>query len=333
MNFRTVGSVVFTAAMLSAMLTAAEAPAILTVDGVKIAASEIELKQGPSLFQARNNYFQAERKAVEEYVDVYLQEREAKKGGFKTFDEMLEATAYKSIPGDPSDEALRFYYEGLDAKEPFEKVKPQILEHIRNLRKQRIKTAALAKLKADAKISYNLTVPRAEISLKETPGRGPANAKVAIVEYADFECPYCQQIQPALDKLEKEYGSKIAFYYKDTPLPMHANAQKAAEAAHCAEAQGKYWEYHDHLYKSKALGVDDLKAHARTLKLDGEKFDACLDSNSKASVVKAQLDEGMGLKIEGTPSFFINGRFYQGNLSFDELKSVVEEELSISSKK
>jgi len=332
MNFRIVSSFVFSAAMVC-RLGAAEAPPILTVDGVAISAAEIEHKQGPSLFQARNNYFQAERKAVEEYVDVYLMEREAKKAGAATVDEMLEKTVYKTLPGDPSEEALKFYFEGLDTKDTFEKVRPQILDHIRKIRKDRAKASLLAKLRGEAKISYNLSVPRAEISQAGAPARGASNAKVSIVEYADFECPYCQQIQPALDRLEKEYSDKISFIYKDTPLPMHANAQKAAEAAHCAEAQGKYWEYHDQLYKTKALELSQLKEHARTLKLDGDKFDACLDSNSKADVVKGQLDEGMGLKIEGTPSFFINGRFYAGNLSYDELRSVVEEELAVADRK
>ena len=331
MNFRFVGSFLFSTAMIC-RLGAAEAPALLTVDGVRISAAEVERKQGPSLFQARNNYFQAERKAVEEFVDIYLVEREAAKLKM-TVDEMYEKVVFKGLAGAPSDEALRFYFEGLETKEPFEKVKDQIVEHIQQMRKNRLKTAFLAKLKTDAKVSYSLSVPRAEISLANAPSRGAVNAKVAVVEYADFECPYCQQIQPVLERLEKEYSDRISFTYKDTPLPMHANAQKAAEAAHCAEAQGKYWEYHDHLYKTKALGVDQLKEHARALKLDGEKFDTCLDSNSKAAVVKAQLDEGMGLKIEGTPSFFINGRFYAGNLSFDEMKSVVEEELAVAAAK
>jgi len=326
MSFRFFGSLLFSVATVC-HLAAAEAPAILTVDGVKITAAEIERKQGPSLFQARNTYFQAERKAVEEYVDVYLVEREAAKMKM-TVEEMFEKKVYNTLPGDPSEEALRFYFEGIDTKEPFEKLRPQIIEHIREVRKQKLRVAFLNKLKTDAKVSFNLTVPRAEISTNNAPTRGAANAKVSVVEFADFECPYCQQIQPALERLEKEYGDRMSFTYKDTPLPMHSHAQKAAEAAHCAEAQGKYWEYHDTLYKTKALDVDQLKEHARTLKLDAAKFDACLDSDSQAKLVKSQLDEGMGLKIEGTPSFFINGRFYSGNLSFDELKSVVEEELA-----
>ena len=169
---------------------------------------------------------------------------------------------------------------------------------------------------------------RVEISLKNTPLRGNANAPVKIVEYADYECPYCQQIQPTLEKLEAAYPGKVAFAYKDVPLPMHSKAQKAAEATHCAEAQGKYWEYHDALFQSKQLEVPQLKEQARGLKLDSEAFNKCLDSGAQAGVVKSQLGEAQTLQLQGTPSFFINGQLFAGNLAFEQFRAVIEEELN-----
>jgi protein-disulfide isomerase len=323
-----VGTAVFTASMVC-RLSAADAHTILTVDGVSIPTAEIERKQGNSLFQARNTYFQAERAAVQEFVDGYLLEREAKKMNL-TVEQLLDKTVYNTMPGDPSEEALRFYYEGLNAKEPFEAVRQQIIDHIRNVRKERLKTAYMAKLKENAKVVMSLSVPRAEITTSDAPSRGEAKAKVQIVEYADYECPYCQQVRPALDRIEKDYAGKINFFYKDTPLPSHANAAKAAEAAHCSQDQNKYWEMHDTMFKTKALDVVSLKDHAKTMKLDTAKFDTCLDSGKYATLVKAQLDEAMALKIEGTPSFFINGRFYAGNLSYEDLKGVIDEELANS---
>jgi protein-disulfide isomerase len=160
--------------------------------------------------------------------------------------------------------------------------------------------------------------------------RGLPDAPVTIVEYADFECPYCQQIEPTLDRLRAEYGAKVAFAYKDMPLPMHSDAPKAAEAAHCAGAQGKYWEYHDLLFSSKQLELAQLKEHARTLQLDTQRFDKCLDSGEQAKVVAAQLDEGrQDLQIEGTPSYFINGRFFAGGLNYERFRTVIDEELGV----
>src|SRR5262249_47989501 len=148
----------------------------------------------------------------------------------------------------PSDEALRAYYDGLDVQETFEQLKPKIIDVIKQRRIAKAKTAYMAQLKAASTVEIKMAQPRAQISLKNTPIKGNSGSQVVVVEYADYECPYCQQIEPALDKLAKDYAGKIAFAYKDVPLPMHANAQKAAEAAHCAGAQGKYWEYHDLLY-------------------------------------------------------------------------------------
>ena len=147
------------------------------------------------------------------------------------------------------------------------------------------------------------------------------------VEYSDYECPYCQQTQPALDKVEAEYKGKIAFAYKDTPLPMHSHAQKAAEAAHCAGVQGKYWEYHDLLFKTRQLEIPQLKEGARTLNLDSKAFDECLDSGAQAATVKAQAADGAALQLQGTPSFLINGRFFNGGLSYEQFRNAIEEEL------
>ena len=127
------------------------------------------------------------------------------------------------------------------------------MEKIRQTRLTKAKAAYLKTLRSEANINIRFDAPRAAISLKDTPLRGLPGAPVMIVEYADYECPYCQQIEPTLAKLRAEYGGKLAFAYKDLPLPMHSQAVKAAEAAHCAGAQGKYWEYHDLLLSSKQL--------------------------------------------------------------------------------
>jgi protein-disulfide isomerase len=150
------------------------------------------------------------------------------------------------------------------------------------------------------------------------------------VEYADYECPYCQQVQPVLDKLEDEFKGRIAFAYKDMPLPMHPHAQKAAEAAQCAGLQNKYWEYHDLLLKTKELDVPQLKAGAGQLGLETAAFDKCLDSGERAEAVKSSQDEAQKLGLQGTPSFFLNGRFFSGSGSYDQMRQMLEDELKRS---
>jgi protein-disulfide isomerase len=165
------------------------------------------------------------------------------------------------------------------------------------------------------------------VPLKDTPVRGRAEAQVLIVEYADYVCPYCRQLQPVLDRVLSEFKDDIRFAYKDAPLSMHASAQKAAEASHCAGAQGKYWDYHDQLVSAKQLDIASLKKRARDLGLDGASFDACLDSGAQAGRVQSSLAEANSLGLQGTPSLFVNGRLFSGLITYEQLRDVVSEEL------
>ena len=150
-------------------------------------------------------------------------------------------------------------------------------------------------------------------------------------EILDWDSFDCQQVQPALDQLETAFKGWIAFAYKDLPLPMHPHAQKAAEASQCAGLQSKYWEYHDLLLKTKDFDVPQLKSHARQLGLETAVFDKCLDSGERADAVKSSQDEAQKLGLQGTPSSFLNGRFFSGTLSYDQMRQMMEDELKRSS--
>jgi protein-disulfide isomerase len=311
-------------------IAADKAPAVvLEIDGAAVTAAEVEQQRAAAYFQARTTFYQSERKALDEFVDDYLLKREAKKENL-TVEALLERHVNSTIAKDPSDESLRVYYEGLDAAatQPFEALRDKILQHLRERRINRAKAAYLKGLRTQANVVVRLTAPRAAVNLANVPIRGAADAPVLIVEFADYECAYCQRVQPALDKLQEEYKGKISIAYKDMPLPIHPSAAKAAEAAQCAAAQGKFWEYHDLLYKTKQLEIPQLKQAARDVKADAELFNKCLDSGEKAAVVQAHLTEAQGLGLQGTPSFVFNGRLESGNLSFEELRKIVDEELA-----
>lgn len=334
--FRLAGLVPFCACMFAAAsvsngaVTPSSGAVVAEVDGQKITLGDLEQKKSQSFFQARNSYYQVERKALDDYIDQLLLEKQAKRENL-TVDQLLDKHVKSQLPKDPSEEALQVYYEGLDTKEPFETVKPQIVEHIRQMRMEKAKTAYIQSLRKDANVMISLGPPRADIQLNDAPVRGPLNASVMVIEYADYECPYCQQVYPTLQKLESEFNGRVAFAYKDTPLPMHSHAEKAAEAAHCAGAQGKYWEYHDVLFASKELEIPALKQDAAVLKLDTAAFNKCLDSGETAGSIKSTLDEAQKLGLQGTPAFFINGRFLSGAVSYDVLHTAIEEELAASS--
>jgi protein-disulfide isomerase len=263
-----------------------------------------------------------------------LLNREAQKEGTTAAD-LLERHVNGEGFKTPSEETLRVYYEGVDTTESYEAVRDKIVEAIRTRRLAKARNAYLKKLRDQAKVSFLIAPVRAAISMKDTPLRGSPDAPVVVVEFADYECQFCQQIQPVLDKVLADYKGKVAFAFKDFPLPMHANAQKAAEAAHCAQVQGKYWEFHDLLFSTRQFEISRLKENARGLKLNVESFDKCLDSGERADTVKKQFEESQALGLPGTPAFFVNGRLINpnGTVSYDTLRQLIEEELAASSQR
>ena len=160
---------------------------------------------------------------------------------------------------------------------------------------------------------------------------GPENAPVTLVEYADYECPYCQRIYPELKKLQEEFAGKVAVAFKDFPLPTHPHAKKVAEAARCAAEQGRFWEFHDLLFDGhQKLDLPQLKEYARVLKLDAARFDHCLDAGEQAAAVQKDFAQGQRLGLTGTPSFFINGHFLSGAVGYGTLREIVEQRLAAS---
>ncbi len=172
---------------------------------------------------------------------------------------------------------------------------------------------------------------------------GPEDAKVTVVEFSDFQCPYCgaafgsheelvaqlkardpswEAAIPKLKELAKE--GTIRFVYRDFPLGFHQYAQKASEAARCAADQGSFWDYHDTLYENQdALDVDSLKQHAEDLGMDSEEFSSCLDSGKHGQAVKDDFDYGASIGVRGTPAFFINGELISGAQPFSVFEEAI----------
>ena len=163
--------------------------------------------------------------------------------------------------------------------------------------------------------------------------KGEANATVTIIEFSDFQCPFCRRFAlETLPQIQKEYidTGKAKLVYKNFPLVQtHQFAFKAAEAALCAGDQGKFWEMHDTLYvNSHLLDINSLKAHASNLGLDTDAFNTCLDSNAKAAIVQQDMLEGRTLGITGTPFFLINGVEVSGARPFSDFKQIIDSELT-----
>lgn len=172
---------------------------------------------------------------------------------------------------------------------------------------------------------------RADVEIEGHPMKGSPDAPVTIVEFSEFQCPYCgrytQETFPLIDETYIQTG-KVKYVFRHFPLNFHEYAQKAAEASACAEEQGMFWEYHDVLFANQdALDVDSLKQYAADLGLDMAKFNACLDSGAMADRVQQDVSDGAVLGVSGTPAFFINGIALFGAQPFSSFQDLIEEEL------
>lgn len=166
----------------------------------------------------------------------------------------------------------------------------------------------------------------------DDPALGNPNAPVTIVEFSDFQCPYCEKFFQGTERqiIEKYVKTgKVRFVYRDFPLSSrHPMAQKAAEAGECAHEQDKFWEYHNMIFKNQPdLNADNLKKWARDLGLDAGKFNACLDGSKYAGEVQKDLDDGVALGVTGTPTNFINGKFIEGAVPFNQIEPLIESAL------
>ena len=311
-----------------ALAAADSSPVVARVAGRPLTLDELEQKKAADLLQARYKYYLAEKDALDKLIDEELVENEARREKV-TVQQLLDNHVGKRLK-DPTEDQLQVYYEGLQTDQPYSAVRPQILDHIRQLRRQKAGMAYVKDLRKKADVHIALEPPVVPIASIDAPTTGPADAPVKIIEFADYQCPYCKKVAPELKQLiDGEFAGKASLTFADFPLPMHHDAEKAAEAARCAGVQGKYWQYHDALFGEKVgLEVSDLKAHAETLKLDPQKFGQCLDSGGQAPAIAKTLTEGKKLGLTGTPSFVINGHFISGATDSATLRDLIEQELA-----
>jgi protein-disulfide isomerase len=230
----------------------------------------------------------------------------------------------------PSDADIKRFYDEHVASSGYklEDVKGQIVDHMVAERRKAALVAFVDKLRASAQVKLLLKAPRTEVEA-HGPSKGAETAPVTIVEFSDFQCPYCQRQEEALHRILTDYKGQVRLVFRDFPLDIHPNAEKAAQAAACADDQGKFWVMHDKLFENQgALEVDKLKSYAREAGLDGKQFDLCLDKDSTKERVDKSQQAGEHVGVEGTPALFVNGRMLSGATSYEELKAAVDEELA-----
>ena len=311
---------------------------VAEVDGQPITYGDLQNDHevGPKVRQAEvkalTDLYDQRRGLLDEMISRRLLEEEAKTKG-KTVEQWYQTEYVTSVP-EPSDAEAKAFYEEHKAQVPqgqtFEDLKDRIKQAVRQQKLREGMGKVLDDLKSRHHVQVSLQapdLPRIDVEAKG-PSRGPTNAPVTIVEFSDFQCPYCGREYPVIERLMKEYDGKLRLVFRHYPLDFHPFAQKAAEAGACAQDQGKFWELHDKMFSNQGkLAVADLKGYAKSLGMDGTKFDKCLDSGEKSDQVHADQKAGTEAGVNGTPAFFINGIFINGAQPYEQIKQAVDREL------
>jgi len=284
------------------------------------------------VFQLRLQEYEVKSKALENLVNQKLLEAEAKKKGIPT-EKLLEQEVDAKVP-EPTEAELQALYivQKEQLRKSFDEIRAQLQQLLKQAKLQQARQDYYKRLREQAGVSIFLQKPKVEVAYDPARLRGNPKAPVVIVEFSDFQCPYCRSVQPTLKNLLAKYEGRVSLSYRDLPLrDIHPQAQMAAEASRCAGEQGKFWEYHDLLFENpNKLNREGLVEQVRSLKLDEKQFDSCLSSGKYKAQVEQDRQLGLRAGLTGTPGFFINGNMLSGNLPQDSFEKVIQSELADS---
>lgn len=296
-----------------------------------ITMAELEQEAESGLAKINQERYDLFRRTLDAMAAEKMLAREAKSRGMTPEALLAAEIDNKAVP--PSDKNIQEFYELNKDRmggKSLEQMHDDLATYLLGQQKDQLRYRLFSNLRTAHPMRVLLDPPRTDIPLVPgEPARGPEDAPVTIVEFADFQCPYCRRAHPVMQRLLTEYGDKIRFVFRDFPLANHRRAVPASEAARCANDQGKFWDYYENLMVMVGdLGDEDLKKRAEEVGLNTDEFMACLRSGRYTEIVEQGVAKGQSVGVGSTPTFFINGRMIVGAKPYDEFKTVVEEELS-----
>jgi predicted DsbA family dithiol-disulfide isomerase len=309
---------------------AANDPLAALVGGEEIPQSALEQAAASELLDLRQKIHEVYATTLDEMIAQKLLLAEANNRGISLEElETLEVIDKVSLVTDAELNAWYAAHAHEVGGQPLDVIRAQLTGYLQEEQRVLRRLAFLDELKEKTPIKILLEPFRLDVPAGDGPRRGLATAPVEIVEYSDFECPYCTRGADTLDLVLERYGDQISFVFRHYPLPFHEHAQMAAQAASCAGDQGEFYAYHDLLFaNTHALTQEDLVQYARKIGLNEKPFATCLTSQKHAGTVAEDLASGQRLGVTGTPAFFINGRPLLGAQPLDAFVRVIDEELA-----
>lgn len=302
---------------------------VASVNNQPITQSEVDNFATSQLFPLQQQIYALRKAALENLVTKTILKQEAEKRNI-SIEELRKQLTLGQINVTPSQvEQLYLENAATFASMSPDEAKERLRLDLESQARMKNYREAIAKLKANYRVEMRLEEPKLSLADNTNPAqtKGAKDAAVTIVEFSDFQCPYCRESQSVIKQITQNYGDKVRLVFKHLPLDIHPQAFPSAQAAYCAGEQDSFWQYKDALFTSDSLTPESLNKIAVNLNLKLPKFDACVASETSRAAVVKDLQEARRLGINGTPTFIINGKLYRGALKYDDLKAAIEREL------
>lgn len=286
---------------------------LATVEGEAVTFDDLPSGTSHDLARLENSYRQQRHQLLEAALDEAIAERMLAREAEARDATMAEIVAEGTgRPAEPTDAEVEAWYEANRGRlqgRSLDQLREQIRQFLRESRAEEAADDFDRRLREKYDVTVHLDPFRVRFDNEGSPATGPEDARVTLVEFSDFECPFCGRFFPTMERIEEEYGDRVKIVYRQFPIPsLHPNAFKAAEASLCAHEQGEFWAYHDLLFEEQErLAVRDLKEKAGRLGLDQSEFDRCLDTGRYVEQVQDDMAAGQAAGVSGTPALFVNG--------------------------
>jgi protein-disulfide isomerase len=321
--------------------TAAGQTVLATIGTEKITLADIRSVTGGELDKIDVQYARTRSRVIETALQAAIRERlfqsEGQRVG-KSVDALLAAEAGPA-GFDPPDTEITAWFDENKSRFPgrtLEQLRPQIATFLRQRHQREAADKLDRRLSRERGVKVQFEPYRVSMDNSGAPALGVKSAPITVVEFSDFQCPFCKSFAPVLKRIEKDFGSKVHIVFRQYPIPeLHQFALKAAEASLCANDQGKFWQLHDLMFsENDKLSVADLKEKAGRLGMDRKKFDACMDGERYSAQVQRDMAEGTRIGVSGTPALYINGIMLEGGaVPYDAVAAAIQKELDRTSRK
>ncbi len=302
------------------------------IDDQVVTLEELKQVLAPQLSQLEEQKYKLMESKLDELIAERLLAREAKQRGV-TVEDLLKAEVSSKVPEVTEADVTSFITQNKGRlRDETAELRLKVRDYLREQKEAQQRKTFVASLEQSAKVQRLLEEPepiRVTVKAEGAFAKGPKDAPVTIVEFSDFQCPFCRNVVATVKEVMHQYPTAVRWAFRDYPIAsLHPKAPKAAEAARCAGEQGRFWDYHDLLFDSQAQATpEDFKRFADQLKLDPKSFASCLDTGKQQAAVQSDVEEAARLGITGTPTFFINGRMLVGAQPLETFRKIIEAEL------